>query len=78
MHLITVKPESAGWSVAAPPFDNAMLFLSGEKAEAAARSLARHVSEAGHSAKIEIWLRDGRLAGRFICPPETLAAPELR
>jgi hypothetical protein len=69
IHTICVKPFDAGWSVACDGADNSMLFLSGAKAEAAARALARNVAQAGKPAAIEIWLRDGRLAGRFVCAP---------
>jgi hypothetical protein len=68
-HLITVKPQASGWAVNSAAFDNEMMFLSGEKAEAAARALARTVADSGQPAQIEIWLKDGRLGGRFICPP---------
>jgi hypothetical protein len=74
VHMITVRPNEGGWAVSSHAFENAMLFLSGEKAEAAARALARHVADAGEPAQIEIWLRDGQLAGRFICPPGEAAA----
>jgi len=69
MQTITVSPRAAGWAVRATGVDNDMLFLSGEKAEAAARALARNVADAGAVTQIEIWLRDGRLGGRFLCPP---------
>jgi len=69
IQTISVKPFAAGWAVASDGADNTMLFLSGAKAEAAARSLARNVAKAGKAAEIEIWLRDGRLAGRLVCPP---------
>ncbi len=69
VHTICVKPFDAGWAVASDGADNDMLFLSGAKAEAAARSLARMLADSGRSAKIEIWLRDGQLAAQFVCPP---------
>lgn len=64
-HKITVRPATTGWSVATEGFDNVMLFLSAERAEAAARGLARDLAKAGHSSVTEVWLRDGRLAGRI-------------
>ena len=40
VHVINVTPAQGGWTVNAEPFANEMAFLSGAKAEAAARSLA--------------------------------------
>ncbi len=74
-HLITVSAAVSGWSVRSSMTDNDMLFLSAEKAETAARALARAVSDAGQDAAVEIWLRDGRLAGRFLCPAGPARAP---
>jgi len=74
VHTISIKPLDAGWSVASDGADNAMLFLSGAKAETAARALGRIIADSGIPAKIEIWLRDGRLAASFLCPPTGLAA----
>jgi hypothetical protein len=73
VHSISVKPFEAGWAVCSQGIANAMVFKSGAAAEAAARSLARNVADAGRPAEIEIWLRDGQLAGRVVCSP---LAPE--
>ena len=75
VHMISIKPLDAGWSVASDGADNAMVFLSGEKAEKAARALGRTIADSGLPAKIEIWLRDGHLAASFLCPPGALLAP---
>jgi hypothetical protein len=74
VHTICVRPFDAGWSVASDGADNDMLFLSGAKAEAAARALGRILADSGFPAKIEIWLRDGCLAAQFICPPASSLA----
>jgi hypothetical protein len=66
---ISVKPVGAGWTVRSEPFDNEMLFLSGAKAESAARRMARILADGGDTAEIRIFLRDGSLAARFLCPP---------
>jgi hypothetical protein len=66
---ISVNPVGAGWTVRSEPFDNDMLFLSGAKAESAARRMGRTIAEGGFTAEIRIFLRDGSLAARFLCPP---------
>ena len=59
-----------GWSVRSDGFANDMLFLSGAKAESAARTLAEKIAALGEAAHVEVRLRDGTLAGRFVCSPE--------
>ncbi len=67
---ISVTPVGAGWTVRSEPFANEMLFLSGAKAESAARRMGRTIAEGGDTADIRIFLRDGSLAARFVCPPQ--------
>ena len=64
IHVISVTPAQGGWTVSAEPFANPMAFLSGAKAEAAARSLAEKMAHRGELAEIRVFLRDGSLAGR--------------
>ncbi len=71
--VISVKPAGDGWSVQSDAFDSEMMFLSGAKAEAAARRLARTLSKSGQHAEICIFLRDGALAGKFSVPADDLA-----
>jgi hypothetical protein len=71
--IISVTPVGDGWSVASDAFDSEMMFLSGAKAEAAARRLARTMAQSGESAEIRIFLRGGALAGRFAVPAESMA-----
>jgi hypothetical protein len=67
--VISVAPEGGAWAVRCPElYDNAMIFKSGARAEAAGRALAEHLSQAGEDCLIEVRLRDGGLAGRFLCP----------
>lgn len=68
LHEITVTPAANGWAVRADGFENDQLFHSGASAESAARKLAAKMADAGESAEILIYLRDGVLAGRFVCP----------
>lgn len=78
MRLISVTPVGAGWTVRSEPFANEMLFLSGAKAELAARRMARTIARGGDTADIRIFLRDGSLAARFICPPSAEADLQAR
>jgi len=67
--VISVTPQGAGWAVScADLFDNLILFQSGAQAETTARKLAERLSTAGLDCLLELRLRDGALAGRFICP----------
>ena len=75
MRVISVTSADPGWTVRSEPFDNEMLFLSGAKAESAARRMALTIAEGGDTADIRIFLRDGSLAARFVCPPQ--GAPDL-
>jgi len=71
--IISVQPFGDGWSVRSDAFDSEMMFLSGAKAEAAARRLADKLTKGGESAEIRIFLRDGQLAGRVVRPARPLA-----
>ena len=69
MRVISVEPLGDGWSVRTDKQSDVKHFSSGRAAEAAARRLAERFSNVGQSAEIQIWLRDGTMAGRFVCPP---------
>ena len=71
--IISVQPLGDGWSVRSDAFDSEMMFLSGAKAEAAARRLADKLGRSGESAEIRIYLRDGQLAGSVSRPGRPLA-----
>ena len=70
VQVIAVEPVDGGWALSQTLSDNPQVFISGAKAEDAARRLAARFSDAGAPAEIRIFLRDGSLAGRFVCPPE--------
>ena len=56
-HHIAVAPvEGGGWSLACDLGLEPMMFLSGARAEAQARALARRLSEAG--GEVELTVRD--------------------
>ena len=69
MHEISVAPTPTGWSLHYPGGLEPLVFLSGAKAEAAAHKLAVAIADAGHPVAISIFLRDGVLGGKFVCPP---------
>lgn len=66
--LISVAPAEAGWSVQSDVLAEAEVHSSGARAETAARALAARLAEAGRSAEVRIFLRDGAMAGRFLHP----------
>lgn len=74
--IIKVEPYGRDWKVRSDRLDEDMMFHSGAAAEAAARLLADATAKAGHSAEVQILLRDGSLAGRvsFASPPVSFHA----
>jgi hypothetical protein len=70
---ISITAAQDGWCVQGDTLENGMMFLSGAEAETAARQLARRYSAAGHPTEIEVFLRDGALAGRYVSVPDLLA-----
>ena len=70
IQTVAVSPAHGGWTVSTDGEIEPMVFLSGAKAEDAARALGLAMAEAGAEAQIVITLRDGSLAGRFVCVPQ--------
>ena len=66
--LILVEPVGEGWSVHSDLADE-LTFQSGRQAELAAKQLGVQIAERGDRAEIIVYLRDGAVAGRFICTP---------
>jgi hypothetical protein len=66
--LITVTPAEAGWTLQSDALEREVVFSSGAKAEAAARSLAQRIAEGGGAAELRIVVRDGSLGGAFLYP----------
>ena len=66
--VISVAPAGDGWAVSSEALENDLTFDRGARAEAAARALAERYANAGRPAEVEIFLRDGALAGRFMHP----------
>lgn len=69
MRSVTVTPVDKGWAVHCDAIENPMIFRSGAKAEEAAKRLAQAWADAGERVELEIQLRDGERAGRFLCVP---------
>ena len=67
IHVISVEPMAEGWAVSQPTIENPQVFVSGAKAEDAARRLGEALRSAGSSSEIRVYTRDGALAGRFVC-----------
>ena len=70
VHLITVAATDGGWAVRHDVAANPMMFTSGANAERAARKLGVTLAQNGAPTEIQIYLRDGTLGGRFVCPPQ--------
>jgi len=66
--VITVAPSHGAWIVERAATHNLQTFLSGATAEAAARQLGEAIARGGEPAEIQIFLRSGELADRFVCP----------
>jgi hypothetical protein len=71
VQVISVEPLAGGWAVRQDRVDNPQVFTSGAKAEDAALRLGARLAEAGDPTEIRIYLRDGALGGRFVCPART-------
>ncbi|HEY5288814.1 MAG TPA: hypothetical protein VIJ59_02145 [Caulobacteraceae bacterium] len=68
VRVIVVEPFAHGWAVRQSSVDNSQVFVSGAKAEDAAKRLGARLADAGQATEIQVYLRDGALGGRFVCP----------
>ena len=66
--VITVAHSHGAWVVGRGAATKPQTFRSGATAEAAARQMGDAIARGGQSAEIQIFLRDGRMAERFVCP----------
>ncbi len=66
--VITVAPSRGAWIVEQRTRNSPQTFLSGATAQAAARQLGDAIARGGQRAEIQILMRDGSLAERFVCP----------
>ncbi len=70
-----------GWIIRGDFRGGPLTFPTGARAEQAARDIAHRLAETGEPVVLEIRLRDGARAGRFLFPPraaETEAPVALR
>jgi hypothetical protein len=74
--VITVAPNHGAWIVKRRTAKTPQVFRSGVTAEAAARQLGDAIARGGEAAEIQIFLRDGSLAERFLCPAVTMLTVE--
>jgi hypothetical protein len=66
--VITVAPSHGAWIVERLAKSSPQVFRSGATAQAAARQLGDAIARGGQAAEIQVFLRDGSLAERFLCP----------
>ena len=71
---ITVAPITTGWTLKCTEVDHEIYFRSGADAEAAARNLGAKLARAGATVVIQIFVRDGAVAGRYVLMPEQLSS----
>lgn len=67
LQVIRVEPFEHGWALRQETVENPQIFASGARAEDAARQLGARLARAGKPAEVRVYLRDGSLAGRFVC-----------
>jgi len=66
--VITVAPSHGAWIVGRGAKSGPQVFRSGATAQAAARQLGEAIASGGEAAEVHIFLRDGSLAERLLCP----------
>ncbi|MFC7379215.1 hypothetical protein [Brevundimonas sp. GCM10030266] len=66
MQKVIVEPVEGGWTVNVEDVDNPMMFASGRAAEDAARNLAMKLAAGGADVELELRLRGGERAARFV------------
>lgn len=69
MCRLVVEPFDAGWAVAIEGVANPLVYRSGRAAEEAARALALRLARRGGAVSLEVRLRGGAVAGRFMVQP---------
>jgi hypothetical protein len=69
MESVIVEPLQTGWAVKATGLANDLVFASGRAAERCGRQLAECFARAGREAELQLRLRGGARAVRFLCLP---------
>lgn len=67
--FIFVEPSGDGWIVRGDFGNSPLEFATGARAEHAARDLAHRLADTGEPVILEIRLRNGARAGRFLFTP---------
>jgi len=67
--FVFVEPSGDGWIVRGDFSESPLEYATGARAEQAARDLSHRLADAGEPVVLEIRLRDGARAGRFLFPP---------
>ncbi|MFC7376948.1 hypothetical protein [Brevundimonas sp. GCM10030266] len=70
-HRLVVAPADTGWILKVDGAANPMVFASGRVAEKAGRDLALRLASAGAEVQLDLRLKGGAIAARFICFPPT-------
>lgn len=68
MRTVVVEPFGDVWSVRVEDTEP-QLFARGREAENAAKGIAERLAAAGDQVELHLSLRNGQLAGRFVCLP---------
>jgi len=76
MERVVVEPFGEGWAVRSLAADNPMILKRGADAERVGRDLARRLAAAGTPVQLNLRLRDGATAAKFVCLPPAGADPE--
>ena len=74
LHVIKVTPATDGWRMLTGS-GQSLLFESSAQAVWSARKLGETLAEGGTTAEVQVMQGDGRVAGRYLCQPATLAEP---
>lgn len=69
MSTVIVEPVDAGWAVNVDGVENPMIFRSGRAAEQAGRDLAMRLAQGDRCVRLELRLRGGAVAARFMVLP---------
>lgn len=75
MKAIDIVPIEDGWMVRSEAIKNQLFFRSGASAESAAVRLAQGLADAGETARVSIYIRDGSLARQFVVPSLRVVEP---
>ena len=76
MERVVVEPLGEGWAVRSLAADNPMILKRGADAERVGRDLALRLAAAGTPVQLNLRLRDGATAAKFVCLPPAGADPE--